>query len=286
MPEELTTRRRDAAIARIAARQHGVISVHQLYSLGVPSSAIGDRVTAGRLHRLHRGVYAVGHPSLSNQGRWIGAVLACGPDAVLSHRSAAELWQMLPVSPRAGADDPPIVHVTIPGEGRHRGGIRAHRSSTLSPGDSTLRRGIPVTKPARTLEDLHRTFPRSVFAAALRQAEFLRLPIGKGVVADHTRSELEARFLALVRLRRLPRPEVNARVDRFVVDFLWRRERLIVEVDGWESHGTRSAFEEDRARDARLRLLGFDVLRFTWRQLEEDSPAVARAIRALLHAAA
>jgi very-short-patch-repair endonuclease len=137
--------------------------------------------------------------------------------------------------------------------------------------------------PSRTSTALS---PRSVFAAALRQAEFLRLPIGKGVVADHTRSELEARFLALVRLRRLPRPEVNARVDRFVVDFLWRRERLIVEVDGWESHGTRSAFEEDRARDARLRLLGFNVLRFTWRQLEEDSPAVARAIRALLHAAA
>jgi very-short-patch-repair endonuclease len=285
MPEELTTKRRDAAIARIAARQHGVVSVHQLYSLGVSSSAIGDRVTAGRLHRLHRGAYAVGHLSLSNQGRWMGAVLACGPDAVLSHRSAAELWQMLPVGSRAGGD-PPIVHVTIAGEGRHRGGIRAHRSSTLSPGDFTLRRGIPVTKPARTLEDLRRTFPRSVFAAALRQAEFLRLPIGKGIVADHTRSELEARFLALVRHRRLPLPEVNARVDRFVVDFLWRRERLIVEVDGWESHGTRSAFEEDRARDARLRLLGFDVVRFTWRQLEEDSPGVARAIRALLDAAA
>ena len=271
MPEELTTRRRDAAIARIAARQHGVISVHQLYSLGVPSSAIGDRVTAGRLHRLHRGVYAVGHPSLSTQRQMDG-----GGPGVRARRG-------LEPSKRGGV----VAFVgRIPGEGRHRGGIRAHRSSTLSPGDSTLRRGIPVTKPAGTLEDLHRTFPRSVFSAALRQAEFLRLPIGKGVVADHTRSELEARFLALVRLRRLPRPEVNARVDRFVVDFLWRRERLIVEVDGWESHGTRSAFEEDRARDARLRLRGFDVLRFTWRQLEEDSPAVARAIRALLHAAA
>ena len=149
----------------------------------------------------------------------------------------------------------------------------------------TLRHGIPVTKPARTLEDLRRTFPRSVFAAALRQAEFLRLPIAR-VVEDHTRSELEARFLGLVRRHRLPHPEVNARVDRFVVDFLWRPEGLFVEVDGWESHGTRSAFEDDRARDARLRLLGFDVLRFTWRQLADDGANVAKAIRRLLRAAA
>ena len=85
---------------------------------------------------------------------------------------------------------------------------------------------------------------------------------------------------------RLPRPEVNARVDRFVVDFFWRDERLIVEVDGWESHGTRSAFEDDRARDARLRLLGFDVLRFTWRQVADDGAYVAKAIRTLLRAAA
>lgn len=286
MPEELTKVGRDAAIARLAARQHGVVSAQQLRAQGLSSSAISDRVASARLHRIHRGVYAVGHPSLSNQGRWMGAVLACGPDAVLSHRSAAELWQMLPISSRWGADDPPIVHVTILGEGKHRGGIRVHRSSTLSPGDSTLRRGIPVTKPVRTLEDLRRTFPRPVFTAALRQAEYLRLPIGHDLVADHTRSELEARFLALVRLRRLPGPEVNARVDRFVVDFFWRDERLIVEVDGWESHSTRSAFEDDRARDARLRLLGFDVLRFTWRQVEDDGAYVAKAIRTLLRAAA
>jgi hypothetical protein len=149
----------------------------------------------------------------------VAAVLACGPDAVLSHRSAAE-WQMLPIGSRGGADNPPIVHVTVLGEGKHRGGIRVHRSRTLSPGDCTLRRGIPVTNPARTLEDLRTAFSRPVFAAALRQAEYLRLPIGHDLVADQTRSELEARFLALVRLRRLPQPEVNARVDRFVVDFL------------------------------------------------------------------
>ena len=164
-------------------------------------------------------------------------------------------------------------------------GIRVHRSTTLAREVFTLRHGIPVTKPARTLEDLRRTFPRSVFASALRQAEFLRLPIAS-VAEDHTRSELEARFLGLVRRHRLPRPEVNARVDRFIVDFLWRRERLVVELDGWESHGTRSAFEEDRARDVRLTSLGFGILRFTWQQVEAHAAYVAGTVRGLLRAAA
>ncbi len=162
-----------------------------------------------------------------------------------------------------------------------------HRSKhALTREISTLRHGIPVTKPARTLEDLRRTFPRPVFAAALRQAEFLRLPIGHASLRTTPEASSRRRFLGLVRRHRLPHPEVNARVDRFVVDFFWRAERLIVEVDGWESHGTRSAFEDDRARDARLRLLGFDVLRFTWRQVADDGAYVAKAIRTLLHAAA
>jgi very-short-patch-repair endonuclease len=283
MPEELTNKVRDAALARLAGRQHGVVSVHQLRAGGLTSSAIGDRLVAGRLHRIHRGVYAVGHAGLSDPGRWMAAVLACGSNAVLSHRSAAQLWRMLPTESIGDRGDAPTVHVTVPGEGKHRPGIRVHRSTTLAREVLTLRHGIPVTKPARTLEDLRRTFPRSVFASALRQADFHRLPIAS-VAEDHTRSELEARFLGLVRRHRLPRPEVNAPVDRFVVDFLWRRDGLVVEVDGWESHRTRSAFEQDRARDARLKLLGFDVLRFTWRHVEDDARDVVRTIRRLLRA--
>jgi very-short-patch-repair endonuclease len=124
--------------------------------------------------------------------------------------------------------------------------------------------------------------PARQFAAALREAEFLGLPTGDQFAPDHTRSELEARFLALVRRRRLPQPEVNVLVDRFVVDFLWRPQRLIVELDGWNSHRTRSALESDRARDARLKVLGFEVVRVTWRQLEHDAGAVAQTVRGLL----
>ncbi|HEY3192331.1 MAG TPA: DUF559 domain-containing protein [Solirubrobacterales bacterium] len=177
-----------------------------------------------------------------------------------------------------------MVDVSVPGGGgrARRRGIQVHRSKTLVSADCTRRKGIPVTKPARTLKDLRRILPSQKFSAVLRQAEFLDLPIGCAFGTDHTRSELEARFLALLRRHRLPQPEVNVRVDRFVVDFLWRRQRLIVEVDGWESHGTRSAFEEDRARDSRLTVLGYDVLRYTWRRVEEDTAEVVRAVRELL----
>jgi very-short-patch-repair endonuclease len=261
--------------------------------VGVLPSGISDRVTAGRLHRIHRGVYAAGHPNIGNEGRWMAAVLACGDDAVLSHRSAAALWRVLPqgrgvpAAGTSGSSREGVIEVTVPGSGGRaiRSGIKVHRSQTLQPGDRTIRDGIPVTNPMRTLEDLRRTLPREKFAAALRQAEFLRLPIGDRLSPDRTRSELEARFLAVCRRHRLPQPEVNVRVDRFLVDFLWRAQRLIVELDGWESHRTRSAFEEDRARDARLKVLGYEVLRFTWRQVENDAVGMARSVRALIRGA-
>lgn len=215
----------------------------------------------------------------------MAAVLASGQAAVLSHTSAAELWGMLrsrrPPSP-AGVDVD--VHVTIPNEAgrRKRHGIVIHRSRTLNPNQVTRRHAIPVTTPIRTLRDLRRTLPQPQFAAALRQAEFLRLPLDDSLEPDRTRSELEARFLALCRRHRVPQPEVNVRIGGFVVDFTWPEQRLMVEVDGWDSHRTRSAFEEDRARDARLAVLGYEVVRFTWRQLMRDQPEVAKTIRTLL----
>jgi very-short-patch-repair endonuclease len=195
---------------------------------------------------------------------------------VLSHRSAAALWRIGPGTQ--------LTEVTLPSSsGRAaRQGIRLRRSLTLSPADVTRRAGIPVTKPARTLTDLRRVLPSREFVAALRQAEYLRLPLDDRVAPDHTRSELEARFLAVCRRHRLPQPEVNVQLDRFLVDFLWRDQRLVVEVDGWVSHRMRSAFEEDRARDVRLNVLGFTVLRFTWRQIEDDPRRVARTVREVL----
>jgi len=197
------------------------------------------------------------------------------------------LWGLLRrahrLSEAGGRGEHGPVDVTVPGDGgrAHRKGIRVHRSAALSPARCTRRERIPVTNPARTLEDLRRTLPSPVFASAVRQAEYLGLPLDE-LPTDHTPSQLEARFLTLLRRHRILRPEVNVGIDRFVVDFLWRNARLVVELDGWKSHGTRTAFEEDRARDARLNLLGYQVVRFTWRQIEDDVATVIRTIRTLL----
>lgn len=167
MPNKVDKRGRDGAIARIAARQHGVVTRAQMLWVGVLPSGISDRVTAGRLHRIHRGVYAAGHPNIGNEGRWMAAVLACGDDAVLSHRSAAALWRVLPqgrgvpAAGTSGSSREGVIEVTVPGSGGRaiRSGIKVHRSQTLQPGDRTIRDGIPVTNPMRTLEDLRRLSP-------------------------------------------------------------------------------------------------------------------------------
>jgi very-short-patch-repair endonuclease len=280
----------DARIARIAANQHGVLTTEQLRAVCLSSSGIRRRAATGRLHPVHRGVYAVGHRNLSTEGRWMAAVLACGAGAVLSHQSAGELWGIRrrarrpPEAVRPG--EPGAAHVTVPitrGK-RARDGIVIHRSSTLTDSDCTRRDGIPVTKAARTLADLQAVLSPPELAAARREAEFLRLPIGEPPSVDRARTDLEAVFLSLCRRHRLPMPAVNAGVDRYEVDFLWPNVQLIVEVDGWESHRTRSAFEEDRARDARLAVLGYEVMRFTWRQIRDDRAGVARMIRSLLRA--
>jgi very-short-patch-repair endonuclease len=214
----------------------------------------------------------------------MAAVLGCGSEAVLSYTSAGELWGILrsrrPPSPAAVDVD---THVTVPGEThRSRPGIVIHRSRTLDATHITGRLGIPVTTASRTLADLRRLLPQPQFAAALRQAEYLGLRLSEGIQPDHTRSELEARFLAICRRHRLPRPELNVRVGPFIVDFLWPAERLVVEVDGWESHRTRSAFEADRARDTRLKLMGYEVLRFTWRRVTQQPAQVASGLRTVL----
>jgi very-short-patch-repair endonuclease len=269
----------DLVLARIAARQHGVVSAGQLRNVGLSREAVRRRTQAGRLHRIHRGVYAVGHARLTFEGRCNAAVLALGEGAAISHRSAAGLWGLLP-SP-AG-----FIDVTVPGEGgrERRQGIAVHRSHSLIAAVTTRRNGIAVTKPARTLRDLHRTSPQPVFQAAVRRALDLRLISNDELRAnaDRTRSELERRFLRLCDRHRLPPPEVNARVDQYEVDFIWREQKVIVETDSWQHHSDRAAFESDRARDARLQSLGFRVVRFTWRQVLDTPETVARPLQALV----
>jgi very-short-patch-repair endonuclease len=165
-------------------------------------------------------------------------------------------------------------------------GIALHRSTTLIAGFCTRRDGIPVTTPTRTLSDLRPLLSPAQFTAALREAEFLGLRIDERFESDGARTELENRMLALCHRHALPQPEVNVKIDRFEVDFLWREQQLIVEVDGWDAHRMRAAFEEDRARDARLAVLGHQVVRFTWRQLTRDPRGVAKTIRWLLKASA
>jgi very-short-patch-repair endonuclease len=269
----------DGVLGRIAARQHGVVSSAQLRAAGISKVAASRRARAGRLHRIHRGVYAVGHTNLGFEGRCMAAALAVGDRAVVSHRSAAAVWGML--RPHSGPID-----VTVQGNGgrRRRHGITIHRSSSLIAAVATRRNGIAVTKPARTLRDLHRSIPQPVFQRAVRRALDLRLIKEADLEPDRdlTRSELERLFLSLCRRHRLPQPEVNARVGPYEVDFLWRDRRLIVETDGFRHHASRAAFESDRFRDADMQRRGFRVLRFTYRQVTQDRSAVVAALQSLL----
>jgi very-short-patch-repair endonuclease len=290
----------DRRVATLAARQHGVITRMQLSDLGLGAGAIAMRARGGRLHRVHRGVYAVGHPLLTRHGRFMAAILACGEGAALSHTSAAVIWRLL-------KKEEARVHVTVPihnGRERRRG-IVVHRAG-LEENEVAVLDRIPVTRPGRTLIDLADLVPRRTLERALDESEYLRLDCsglaprpgrrGSGlltrVLSEHhvgatrTRSELEERFLLTCRRHRLPQPDVNSIVEGYEVDFVWRRERLIVETDGHAAHGTRRAFERDRLRDAELAAAGWRVVRVTHERLGREPAAVAGQLRSILRLAA
>jgi hypothetical protein len=267
----------DRWIAEIAGRQHGVVTVAQLAEAGIDKDGVTWRVQAGRLHRLYRGVYAVGHRSLSWRGRWLAGTLAAGEGAVLSHTSAAALWEFL--RPMQG---PTHVIVTAAVRRRSRPGLRIHRSRTLAPHHITRRHGIAVTTPARTIEDIRTAVEPRLFRRALRQAELAghRVP-HLGVVA-RSRSDLELLFLALCDDHDLPRPLVNHRVAGLRVDFFWPDQRLAVETDSWTYHRGSVAFEDDHARELALRARGITTRRYTGDQLEAAPHAVAADLREVL----
>ncbi|MGH2763160.1 MAG: type IV toxin-antitoxin system AbiEi family antitoxin domain-containing protein [Thermoleophilaceae bacterium] len=294
---------REAAIAHLAERQHGVISLSQLQLAGLTASAVRNRVAAGRYTPIHRAVYAVGHGRLTMHGRWMAAVLACGAGAVLSHRSAAGLWGIR-------ADNRAKSDVTLPSpSARPRPDIDVHRSAALSDADVTIVDGIPCTTVARTLLDLAGMLDRRGVERAVDESEVQRLfdlraveealarnnghhgvgPL-RSVLAAYesptlTDNELEEAFYAICRRAGVPKPAVNewiALADGEVqADFLWRRERLVIETDGWGAHGTHRAFEWDRRRDRRLRLADYETFRFTRREVAYEPAKVERAVREL-----
>ncbi|HZU39600.1 MAG TPA: DUF559 domain-containing protein [Solirubrobacteraceae bacterium] len=292
----------DRALGLLADRQHGVVSHAQLLELGFGRDAISWRRRRRTLRAIHRGVYGVGHLALSADAQRLAAVLACGRDALLSHRSAAELWDLTRPA------EPPELHVTaLARKCRSRPGIEVHRALDFEDGDRTVVRGIPVTTPARTLVDLagraasrelERALDEAITLGLLEPADveaaLERYPRRRGtaalraLLADRerptslTRSHSEERFLALVRRARLPTPRQNARIDRYTVDFYWPEHRLVVEIDGYRYHSTRSAFERDRAKDLVLRQLGLGVLRFSARQVEREAEACLAATAAAL----
>jgi very-short-patch-repair endonuclease len=268
---------REAPVADRASRDYGVLTTSELLSCGLSRAGIHRRVRSGLLHPLYRGVYAVGHRALSRAGLWLAAVKASGPGAVLSHQSAAELWELAPRRPGP-------IHVTVPEERHPHPGraITIHRSKTLASHDITRRHRISVTTPARTLRDLRRVLPREQWEAGVDRARGRGFAVSDVVEEAPTRSALERKFQRLCRRHRIPAPRVNVQVGEFLVDFLWEGSRLIVEVDGYEFHRGRASFEADRARDTELARRGYRVLRFTHRQVTQEPSRVARAVRELL----
>jgi very-short-patch-repair endonuclease len=285
----------DATVARRAALQYGVLTRAQLLAAGLDEATIEYRLRTGRLHRVHRGVYAVGYVSSSPLTRAMAAVLACGCDAVLSHRSAAALWDIDPSWRGA-------VEVTSPSGRQHRG-VVVHRSRTLTSLDVTKHAGIPVTTVARTLIDLADVLDDPALARAVNEAQVRGLRLEKlgmllarspgrraaarlrdvvGRAETPTRSVLEDRFVEFVERYELPRPEINQRIAGYEVDMLWRSQRLVAELDGRRFHESPGSFERDREKDACLLACGYRVVRVTWRRLANQPAREAQRLRKLL----
>lgn len=299
---ERDSRRVAAAAAALAGDQRGAISREQLRRCGLSDDLIDFWIEVKRLHPRHRGVYALGHRRLTRKGRYVAAILFAGPGAVLSHRSAADLWGM-----RAARESE--IDVTAP---THRRGDQAaviHRDP-IDAGGTTGRDGIPVTTPLRTILDLAKYVKAPELERAIRQAVYLRLTttaalaeavatrkrrrgtgrlrealLNLGEAPGLTRSELEAQFLVFLRRHNLPAPELNVSMrigERWIeADCVWRDQRLIVELDGRDAHDSTPAFEADRARDLALAAAGWRTGRVTSHRLRRDAKALAAELRNL-----
>jgi hypothetical protein len=276
-------------------RQHGVVSRVQLLALGFAKKAIEHRVRSGRLHPVRRGVYAVGRRSLPREGRWMAAVLCCGGEAVLSHRSAGALWGI-------AVEHPGRIDVSIRGSRRcaHRG-LRARTRPSLAPGDLTRHRGIPVTTVARTIVDLATELPVGGLERAVNEAdkrglidpETLRValetysgtpgvkPLRTLLDRDTFRlsdQELEVLFRPLAIAAGLPPPETKRLVNGFEVDFHWPDLGLVVETDGLRYHRTAITQSRDALRDQTHTAAGLTTLRFSHHQVKHEPTHVRRIL--------
>jgi hypothetical protein len=299
-------RGRHGEVARLCHEQNGVITLSQLEEQGLTVQAVHERLVAGRLHRIHQRVYSLTPDVMTQRGKFMAAVLACGPGAALSHRSAAYLWGLVDewVEP---------IDVTAPNRrGRSPVGVAAHRDGSLQPIDKTYLHGVPCTSLARTLLDYAGVAPEWELRRAVAQAEVLgaldveamRSTLRRGrrrrgvarlrLVIDslhpqtkRTRGDLERLFLGMCIRAELPHPEVNIWLNvpggkPLQADFLWRDARLIVEADSRGFHDTASAFEYDRKREQRFQAAAWRVSRCTWAQVEREPQRLATTIRALL----
>ena len=286
----------DEQLAQIAARQNGNVTIAQLHALGLNNVAINYRVKIGRLYRVYRGVYSVGRPPTTPLEKAAAAVLACGERAALSHRSAMTLWGFW-----KRWDEP--FRVSVAGD-RRPNGIQTHRVTGLLQRDIRVEHGIRVTSPARTLldnapeipprslrrvvndgrrsglitldalADVVRRFPLHPGAPLLR--EHLQNPTGP------TRSEFEDAFVPFCEKFGLPVPKMNTTVAGYEVDAYFEQERLIVELDGWDFHNDRAAFESDRDRDATMLALGIVTVRITWERLKGEPEKEAERLRRII----
>ena len=280
----------------LAARQHGVVSRNQLLALGFSAKAIEHRIAKGRLHRVRRGVYAAGRPQLTVHGRWMAAVLACGPGSVLSHETAAALWEIRHLTPAR-------VDVSVPATVvRRPRGIAVHRRPGLGPGDTSCRYGIPVTTPVLTLVDLATRLDAQELEAAVNEADKQNLidperlraaldasPRRTGIralraVLDRrtftlTDSKLERRFLRLARAAGLPLPLTGQLLNGVKVDFHWPAIGLVVETDGLRYHRTPGQQAHDRRRDQAHTAAGLTQLRFTHGQIASEPHGVVATLR-------
>lgn len=288
-------------LARIATRQHGVVSRSQIEALGVDDGFADRGVAGGHLHRIHRGVYALGHSALTERGRWMAAVLAAGEGAVLSHLSAALLWGIIDRRSE-------LIHVlAADGGSRSRPGLAIHRTRHLPPEHRCEVDGIPVTSLHRTLLDCAALLPRKRLRYAVESADRMDLLDVRALVAlcdassgkkgagilrrfaleqrgagHRSKSPPETTFLRLCLAHGLPEPLVNSMLHGYEVDFYWPQARLVVEIDTYTYHRSWAQRQRDLERDADLKVRGEEVLRFTCERIERAADVVVTQVAALL----